>query len=96
MREGVTLRHEVTASRLNFDPAPTPRDPELLNGRSEEFQCDVVRVTAGQTGTVISIDDATVGDIDLLGPDHPWLLCHPIERQQFIGDYIAHHVISLS
>jgi hypothetical protein len=44
-----------------------------LGGRSKEFQCDVVRVTAGQCRAVIGIDDATVGDSELFEPDLPSL-----------------------
>jgi hypothetical protein len=51
-----------------YEPTPSSIStalPDLLNGRSEEFQCDVVRVPAGQPGAVVGIDDATVYDSEL-------------------------------
>lgn len=69
-RKGVTLRHEVQSLPAPFRPALPLRGPGLLNDRSKEFQCNVVRITAGQPRAVIGIDNATVGDTELFQPDH--------------------------
>ncbi len=51
----------------------TVATPDSLRGRGEEFQCDVVGVTAGQPRAVIGIDDAPVGDTEFFEPGHPCL-----------------------
>src|ERR1700683_3734902 len=55
------------------NPPPREVGPGFLNGRSKEFQCDVVRVTAGQPRAVSGINDATIGDTEFFEPNLPRL-----------------------
>src|ERR1700733_1145324 len=60
-------------SPLSISEPSTTRGPGFLNGRSKEFQCDVVRVTAGQPGAVSGINYATIGDTEFFEPNLPRL-----------------------
>ena len=68
---GFTLRHEdhVQGPRRHD---LTPRGPFLKSG-SEEFQSDVVRVTAREPRAVAGIDDSAIFDTEFRQPEFPRL-----------------------